>query len=144
MSTNKNKTQPTDVSVEAFLSDVQPDRKREEARELDRLFRKVTGWNPVMWGPTMIGYGSYHYLYDSGREGDMLATGFSPRRAKHSIYVLPGYYDYSAILDRLGKHTKGKSCLYINKLGDVNLDVLAELIAIGLRDLSKSWSVQPS
>ncbi|MEP6390667.1 MAG: DUF1801 domain-containing protein [Halioglobus sp.] len=141
---SNNKTLPTAVSVEAFLSDVQPDRKRAEALELDRLFRKITGWNPVMWGPTMIGYGSYHYRYDSGREGEMLATGFSPRKAKHSIYVLPGYSDYGKILERLGKHTKGKSCLYINKLEDIDLDVLAELIAVGLRDLSKTWNVQPS
>ncbi|MEP0203113.1 MAG: DUF1801 domain-containing protein [Halioglobus sp.] len=141
---SNNKTLPTEVSVEEFISDVQPDRKRAEALELDRLFREITGWNPVMWGPTMIGYGSYHYRYDSGREGEMLATGFSPRKAKHSIYVLPGYSDYGKILERLGKHTKGKSCLYINKLEDIDLDVLAELIAVGLRDLSKTWNVQPS
>ena len=140
----KNKTPPTKVSVEDFLSDVHPDKKRGEAIELDRLFRAVTGWAPVMWGPTMIGYGSYHYRYDSGREGEMLATGFSPRKAKHSIYVLPGYSDYGAILERLGKHAKGKSCLYINKLEDIDLDVLAELIATGLTDLSKTWNVQPS
>ena len=141
---SKNKTLPTKVLVEDFLSEVQPDKKRGEALELDRLFRKVTGWTPVMWGPTMIGYGSYHYRYDSGREGEMLATGFSPRKAKHSIYVLPGYSDYGTILDRLGKHSKGKSCLYINKLEDIDLDVLAELISTGLRDLSKTWNVQPS
>ncbi|MEP4485233.1 MAG: DUF1801 domain-containing protein [Halioglobus sp.] len=141
---SNNKTLPTEVSVEEFISDVQPDRKRDEALELDRLFRKITGWNPVMWGPTMIGYGSYHYRYESGREGEMLATGFSPRKAKHSIYVLPGYSDYGDILARLGKHTRGKSCLYVNKLEDIDLDVLAELIAVGLRDLSKTWRVQSS
>lgn len=141
---SKNKTMPTKVLVEDFLSEVQPDKKRGEAVELDRLFREVTGWTPVMWGPTMVGYGSYHYRYDSGREGEMLATGFSPRKAKHSIYVLPGYSDYGAILERLGKHSKGKSCLYINKLEDIDLDVLAELIATGLRDLSETWDVQPS
>jgi len=141
---SKNKTQPTTVSVEDFLSDVQPARKREEGRQLDRLFREVTGWNPVMWGPTLVGYGSYHYKYDSGREGEILATGFSPRKAKHSIYVLPSNSDCGEVLGRLGKHTRGKSCVYINKLDDVDLDVLAELIAIGLKDLAGAWSVQPS
>jgi hypothetical protein len=140
----ENKTRPTDAAVSEFLAAVEPERKREEARQLDALFRKVTGWSPVMWGPSMIGYGSYHYVYESGREGDMLATGFSPRKAKHSIYILPGYADYSAILQRLGKHGKGKSCLYINKLADIDLDVLAELIETGLTDLSQIWPVKPS
>ena len=139
-----NKTKPSDISVEAFLSGVEPERKREEAIVLDALFRRVTGWAPVMWGPSMIGYGRYHYRYETGREGDMLATGFSPRKAKHSIYILPGYADYSEILSRLGKHATGKSCLYINKLADIDLDVLAELIETGLKDLALRWPVQPS
>ncbi|MEQ8433388.1 MAG: DUF1801 domain-containing protein [Oceanicaulis sp.] len=139
-----NKTKPTNISVEAFLSGVEPERKREEARELDALFRRVTGWAPVMWGPSMIGYGRYHYRYETGREGDMLATGFSPRKAKHSIYILPGYSDYSEILSRLGKHSTGKSCLYVNKLADIDLDVLAELIDTGLKDLALHWPVRPS
>lgn len=141
---SENKTRPTEVSVEAFLAAVEPERKREEARELDALFRRVTGWTPVMWGPSMIGYGSYHYVYDSGREGDMLATGFSPRKAKHSIYVLPGYEDYGDLMARLGKHATGKSCLYVNRLSDIDLDVLAELIETGLEDLAKRWPVRPS
>jgi len=138
-----NKTQPTAVSVEAFLGAVEPQRKREEAATLDALFRKATGWAPQMWGPSMVGYGRYHYVYASGREGDSLATGFSPRKAKHSIYILPGYADYGAILQRLGKHTTGKSCLYINTLSDIDLDVLAELIRTGLADLQQRWPVYP-
>jgi hypothetical protein len=138
------RTRPTGASVDAFLAAVEPERKRAEAHELDALFRRVTGWEPVLWGPSMIGYGSYHYVYDSGREGDMLATGFSPRKARHSIYVLPGYADYGPILERLGKHAKGKSCLYVNKLADIDLDVLAELIEAGVRDLAKKWPVRPS
>lgn len=139
-----NKTKPTDITAEAFLGDVEPERKREEARALDALFRRVTGWAPVMWGPSMIGYGRYHYRYETGREGDMLATGFSPRKARHSIYILPGYSDYSEILSRLGKHATGKSCLYINKLADIDLDVLAELIKAGVRDLAATYEVQAS
>lgn len=140
----ENKTKPTDISVEAFLGAVEPDRKREEAKTLDALFRRVTGWNPVMWGPSMIGYGRYHYTYETGRQGDMLATGFSPRTAKYSIYILPGYSDYGAILSRLGKHSTGKSCLYVKTLADIDLDVLAELIETGLKDLAQRWPVQPS
>jgi len=140
----ETRTKPTTVSVEAFLAAVEPDRKREEARTLDALFRRVTGWTPVMWGPSMIGYGSYHYKYESGREGDMLATGFSPRKARHSIYILPGYQDYCEIMARLGKHATGKSCLYVNKLADIDLDVLAELIESGLKDLAAKYEVTGS
>lgn len=140
----QNKTQPTAIPVDAFLAEVEPDRKREEAAELNALFRRVTGWQPRMWGASIIGYGQYHYRYDSGREGDFLATGFSPRKAKHSIYILPGYTDYGAILARLGKHGHGKSCLYVNKLADIDLDVLGELIEAGVRDLSRKYEVKPT
>lgn len=140
----ENKTQPTDIAVETFLAAVEPDRKREEAIQLDALFRRVTGWQPKMWGPTMIGYGAYHYKYESGREGDFLATGFSPRKARHSIYILPGYTDFGGVLARLGKHAHGKSCLYVNTLADIDLDVLAELIEAGVRDLSKTYEVMPT
>ena len=97
-----------------------------------------------MWGPSIIGYGRYHYRYKSGREGDFLATGFSPRKANLSIYIMPGYQDYSEILNRLGKHKLGKSCLYVNKLADIDLEVLAELIRAGLQDLDRVWPVQPA
>lgn len=140
----QNKTQPTTVDVDAFLSAVEPERRREDGQALNTLFKRVTGWAPVMWGPSMIGYGSYHYRYDSGREGESLATGFSPRKSNLSIYIMPGYADYSAILDRLGKHKTGKSCLYVNRLSDVDLDVLAELIQAGLDDLGRRWPVRPS
>lgn len=96
-----------------------------------------------MWGPSIIGFGQYHYVYDSGREGDFLATGFSPRKANMVLYIMPGYQDYDEILGRLGKHRLGKSCLYINKLDDIDLDVLRELIKAGLRDLNKIWPVKP-
>lgn len=140
---SQNKTVPTGASVEAFLAGVEPARKAAEAQQLDALFRRVTGYEPQMWGPSIIGYGRYHYRYASGREGDFLATGFSPRKARHSIYIMPGYQDYGAILSRMGKHKLGKSCLYVNKLADIDLDVLAELIRAGLKDLNALWPVQP-
>ncbi|UWQ36688.1 DUF1801 domain-containing protein [Leisingera aquaemixtae] len=140
---SQNKTVPTGVSVEAFIASVEPARKAAEAQQLDALFRRVTGYRPQMWGPSLVGYGRYHYRYASGREGDFLATGFSPRKARHSIYIMPGYQDYGAILSRLGKHKLGKSCLYVNKLADIDLEVLAELIRTGLKDLNAIWPVQP-
>ena len=139
-----NKTQPTAQSVDTFLDAVEPERKREEARTLDALFRRVTGWQPQIWGPSLIGYGIYHYRYESGREGDFLATGFSPRKSAHSIYILPGYADFQPLLDRLGKHSHGKSCLYVKKLADIDLEILAELIEAGLRDLSGKYEVKPT
>lgn len=139
----QNKTVPSDASVNAFLAAVTPARRAEEARALDRLFRAATGFEPRMWGGAIIGYGCYHYRYASGREGDFLATGFAPRKARHSIYIMPGYQDYGAILARLGKHKLGKSCLYVNKLADIDPDVLAELIRTGLADLGARWPVRP-
>lgn len=138
-----NKTQPETLSVEAFLASIEPETKREEARQLDALFRKVTGFEPVMWGASMVGYGRYHYRYESGREGDFFATGFSPRKAQFSVYILPGYTDFGGILDRLGKHKKGKSCLEVKRLADIDMDVLGELIAAGLKDLDAQWTVHP-
>lgn len=138
------KTQPTNEDVAAFLAAVEPERRREEGLRLDALFRKATGFAPKMWGPAMVGYGSYHYRYASGREGDWLATGFSPRKAKLSIYIMPGYEDYGPILADLGKHAMGKSCLYINKLEDVDEKVLTRLIKAGLKDLKAKYPVSAS
>lgn len=140
----ENKTVETDASVEAFLNAVEPEKKRADSLALDAIFRRVTGWNPVMWGSSMVGYGSYHYRYASGREGDFLATGFAPRKANLSIHIMPGYQDYSAILDRLGKHKIGKSCLYLHKLADVDESVLEELIRTGLADLGEKYPVTAS
>lgn len=132
------------MDVETFLQDVTPERRQREAVVLDALFRKVTGWTPVLWSGGMLGYGSYAYTYKSGRSGTWLATGFAPRKAKLSIYIMPGYADFDAILARLGKHTKGKSCLYLNKLEDADEAVLVELIRAGLDDLATQWPVKPS
>ena len=139
-----NKTKITDVSVSDFLTNVTPKTKAADAIVLDRLFRDVTGFEPRMWGPSIVGYGQYHYKYASGREGDYLATGFSPRKSAHSIYIMPGYADFQSILDRIGKHKTGVSCLYVNKLADIDLDVLRELIRAGLTDLASRWKVLPT
>jgi hypothetical protein len=141
MAQAQNKTVATDADVTAFLTSVENDTRRQDALALDAMFRRVTGWSPRMWGPTMVGYGQYHYRYETGREGDFLATGFSPRKASLSVYIMPGYQDYAPILERLGKHKLGKSCLYINKLADVDTDVLEELIRAGLADLARKYEV---
>ncbi|MFL0356272.1 DUF1801 domain-containing protein [Erythrobacter sp. GH1-10] len=133
------KTTPTDASVADFIAAVEPESKREDAKALDALFRKVTGEEPKMWGPSIIGYGDYHTTYASGRDVHWMRTGFSPRKAKHSLYLMGGYCDEIAAkereeaLSRLGKYKTGKSCLYINKLADVDMDVLKEL-------LEKDWA----
>lgn len=130
--------------IQAFLDQVEPARRQKEAAELDAFFRGVTGFEPVLWSGSMLGYGAYEYKYASGRQGRWLATGFAPRKAKLSIYIMPGYADFGGILSRLGKHTKGKSCLYLNKLADADMDVLAELVTAGLEDLGTHWPVQPT
>lgn len=126
------KTAPTAVDPLTFIEAVSKPRRREDAKTLLQLFGRVTGLEPQMWGPSIIGYGRYRYRYDSGREGEFLLTGFSPRSANLVIYIMPGYRDLSEELLALGKHRTGKSCLYINKLADIDLDVLANMIRDGV------------
>ncbi|MCV3271449.1 DUF1801 domain-containing protein [Roseobacter sinensis] len=132
------------LEVATFLAAVHPERRYREAGVLDALFREVTGWGPRLWSGGMLGYGSYDYTYASGRSGTFFATGFAPRKARLSVYILPGYADFAAILADLGKHKTGKSCLYINRLEDVDLDVLKRLIRAGLDDLGARWPVHPT
>ena len=139
------KTKPTEVGVDAFIEAVEHPGKREDARVLDALFRKVTGEPAAMWGPSIIGYGSYHYRYDSGHEGKMCRVGFSPRKARHSLYVscsCDGEEDpaFTALLARMGKHSRGNGgCLYVNKLADIDLGVLEEMIALGWKTSFENW-----
>ena len=133
----ETKTKPTEITAESFIDTVDHPGKREDAKVLDALFRKVTGEAPRMWGPTIVGYGQYHYRYDSGHEGDICRVGFSPRKARHSLYVscsCNGEEDpaFSALLERMGKHSRGNGgCLYVNKLADIDLGVLEQMIAMG-------------
>ncbi|HSG34460.1 MAG TPA: DUF1801 domain-containing protein [Sphingomonadaceae bacterium] len=135
----ENKTKPTKVSPEQFIAAVEHPGKREEAQLLDALFRKVTGVDPVMWGPSIIGYGSYRYQYDSGHGGEICRVGFSPRKPKHSLYLLNCGKDmdeapFAALRERLGKYSRGKGCLYVNKLADIDLGVLEEMIALSWKN----------
>ena len=139
------KTKPTAVRVEDFIDAVEPAARRDDGKALDVLFRTVTGVAPEMWGPTIVGYGRYHYRYDSGREGDMCRTGFSPRKARHSLYISctckgEEYPAFTALLARLGKHSRGDGgCLYVNKLADIDLGVLEEMIALGWKNSFETY-----
>ncbi len=125
--------------AQAFLEAVEPEWRREEAWALDALFRRATAWEPVLWGPSMVGYGRYRY--ESGHDGEALATGFSPRTREHSVYIMPGHADHRAILGRLGPHRTGKSCLYLRRLSEIDMGVLEELVRAGLDDLRRTWPV---
>jgi hypothetical protein len=122
------KTQKNNASVEDFLEDVDNERKREDSKRIVELMREVTGEQPAMWGDSIVGFGEYTYRYASGREGNWMLVGFSPRKQNFTLYIMSGFDKYDNLLERLGKHKTGKSCLYINKLDDVNMDILQELI----------------
>jgi hypothetical protein len=124
----ENKTKPTTASVTAYIDAVTDPIRRSEAKELIQLMRRVSGEKPKLWGPSIVGFGKYHYRYDSGREGDMPLVGFSPRKAALVLYGLLGHGDTKALLAKLGNHTTGKGCLYIKKLADVESTVLERLI----------------
>ncbi|MEP1143405.1 MAG: DUF1801 domain-containing protein [Henriciella sp.] len=134
MAKANNKTQATKVDPKDFIAAVEPEKRKTDAEVLLNFFNRVTGLEPKMWGPTIIGYGRYHYKYESGREGDAIITGFSPRKQNLTLYIMPGYRfgDMQEKLARLGKHKLGKSCLYINKLADIDIDVLEEIVRDGI------------
>ncbi len=122
------KTQPNDQSVEEFLNRVAEGTKRRDSFTILELLKQETGLEPVMWGDSIIGFGSYHYKYASGRQADWFLIGFSPRKRNLTLYIMSGFEGYDELLNKLGKHSTGKSCLYIKQLGDIDLEVLEELI----------------
>lgn len=122
------KTKENDNSVIEFIENVDSPKKREDAYRLLDVFTETTGYPAKMWGPSIIGFGSYHYKYDSGHEGDAPLVGFSPRKAKISLYFATGDTEREALLEEFGKHTSGKACVYINKLADIDVEVLKALI----------------
>lgn len=141
MAKYKTKTKVTAVSVSDFIASLENGTRQADAKALVKTFREATGWRPRMWGPTIIGFGAYHYQYASGHSGSICAAGFSPRKANFAIYVadFPGK---ETLLKQLGKHKGGvKQCLYINKLEDVQIDCLKEIIRTSLVELRKTWPV---
>lgn len=132
------KTKPTDDSVSAFLDNINGDQKRSDSYKILGLMQEVTGEEPRMWGNSIIGFGSYHYTYASGREGDWFLVGFSPRVQALTLYIMAGFDSYDNLLGKLGKYKTGKACLYVNKLADIDQDVLKELVAESVEHMKKT------
>jgi hypothetical protein len=131
------KTQPTGASVAAFLARIPDPTRREDCRALARLMQQVTRSRPKMWGTSIVGFGSYHYEYGSGREGEWFLAGFSPRKQDLTLYLMAGIERYSAFQAKLGKHKHGRSCVYLKRLADIDLAVLRKLVAASVRDMKR-------
>ena len=132
------KTKRNKGDVDAFLNDVADEKKRLDSFRILELMKHVTGQKPEMWGNSIVGFGSYHYKYASGREDDWFITGFSPRKQSLTLYIMSGFDEYDKLLGELGKHSTGKSCLYIKKLEDVDMDVLKELVKQSVEHMAKN------
>ncbi len=123
-----NKTQASSQSVKVFINKLDDPVRREECLKVLRMMQKATGHKAVMWGTSIVGFGTYHYKYESGREGDFMLVGFSPRKSNLTLYIITGFSRYAALMEKLGKFKTGKSCLYLKKLDDVDFEVLTELV----------------
>jgi hypothetical protein len=135
----EQKTKPTELSVQSFVEKVADAPVREDCLALIRMMKKITGSEPKMWGPSIIGFGQYHYKYVSGHEGDICMVGFSPRKQNISLYVLAGFAGQDKLLEKIGKHKAGKGCLYIKKLEDIDQDILEKLIIGSIDFLKKKF-----
>ena len=134
------KTKPNKASIDNFLNGVKDEKKRNDAYKILELMKKITKEEPIMWGPSIVGFGKYHYKYESGREGDWFLTGFSPRKQNLTLYIMSGFKRYDELMKKLGKFKTGSSCLYINKLEHVDIKVLKELIAESVKYMKqKKW-----
>ncbi|MGD6872848.1 DUF1801 domain-containing protein [Sutcliffiella horikoshii] len=136
------KTKETDNSVIEFIETVESPKKREDAYRLLEIFTETTGYEAKMWGPSIIGFGSYHYKYPTGHEGDFMLVGFSPRKAKISLYFATGDSKREELLQKFGKHTTGKACVYINKVADIDVEVLKDLIRQSVTFLQEMYPSQ--
>ncbi len=133
------KTKPGPLSAEVFIDTVEPEKRRVEAQTLLAMMKRLTSEKPVLWGPSIIGFGSYDYRYESGHSGTSMRVGFSPRKAALTVYLMPGYENKGDLLQKLGPHSIGKSCLYIKDLAKVDGEVLEELIAVSLREMNERY-----
>ena len=134
-----NKTTPTDAGVSAFLAAIEDDQRREDCRTLLALMGRITGKPAVMWGASIVGFDTYHYRYESGREGDWAVTGFSPRKGDISVYLTAASPGQDDLLARLGRHKMGKACLYIRRLSEIDLGVLEQLIAASVAEVKRRY-----
>lgn len=133
------KTKLNDGSVEDFLNSVEDEQKKKDSIEVLNIMTQITGDDAKMWGSSIIGFGNYHYKYDSGREGDWFITGFSPRKQALTLYIMAGFSRYDELLQKLGKYKTGKSCLYVKKLEDIDLNVLKELISSSVKYMKEKY-----
>lgn len=133
------KTKPNQGDVKAFIDTVEPEGKREDSQELLKLMAKITGLEPKMWGPSIIGYGNYHYKYKSGREGDWFLTGFSPRKQNMTVYLMGGFAESESLLEKLGKHKVSVGCLYFKKLADIDIEILKQLVTKSIDTLKERY-----
>ena len=140
----KNKTEYHDGNVEAFINSIENERRRSDAGTVCELISAITGEPPAMYGSSMVGFGLYHYKYESGREGNFPITAFSPRKQNLVVYVMPGFSRYEGLLKKLGKHKTGKSCLYINKLADIDMKILASIIEESVAFMKKKYATGPA
>ncbi len=136
---NQNKTLPNQLSVKDFLEKIEHPQKRQDCFEILGIMQRITAEPPVMWGTSIVGFGTYHYKYESGREGDMLKIGFSPRKQNLTMYIMPGFSRYDELMSKLGQYKTGKSCLYIKKLDDVDKRVLEELFIEAYKYMSEKY-----
>ena len=134
------KTSPNNNSVEAFIAGVEPEWKRDDAWEILKLLQKLTGEEPVMWGDSIVGFGNYHYKYESGRELDWFLAGFSPRKTSLTIYMMGGFNGQDENLEKLGKHKKSVGCLYIKKLEDIDLGILEQMTVKSIETIKKRYA----
>ncbi len=132
------KTRQNDASVEAFLNSIADEKKRADCFTLLDMMKQATGVAPKMWGDSIVGFGSYHYKYKSGREGDWFLAGFAPRKQTLTLYIMAGFDQYDDLLAKLGKYKTGKSCLYIKKLADIDLATLKELVKQSVEHMKKT------
>lgn len=134
-----NKTKATGASVTAFLSAIDDNEKRRDCKRVAAMMRKATGNRAKMWGTSIVGFGRYHYKYASGREGDFMITGFSPRAQSLTLYIMPGFKQFEPLMNKLGKFKTGKSCLYIKRLSDIDESVLEQLINRSVRHMRRIY-----
>ena len=135
----ENKTKETETAVEDFINAVENEQKRKDSWDLVAMMKRITGKEPRMWGSSLVGFGNYHYKYASGREGDFFVTGFSPRKAALTVYIMPGFEPYSDLMEQLGPYKTGKSCLYLKKLDAIDRKVLEKLIRQSVKDMRKMY-----
>jgi hypothetical protein len=135
----ENKTKQTKASVDKFINAIKDEKVRNDCYTIIKLMKSITKEEPRMWGPSIIGLGTYHYKYASGREGDMCITGFSPRKQNRTIYLMPGFEKQQTLLKKLGKYKTSKACLYIKSLDDIDVKVLKELISQSVKEIKKIY-----